>query len=108
MTHAFTVGSGLALTVAVAVAAASDQLPTWALVVGLFVPLIAVIVGYLLTRRKIQEVHVLVNSRLSSTLDALSQALIENVRLKDRLGEPVSTEERAAPTTIRENRGGNT
>jgi hypothetical protein len=74
-----------------------------ALWVAFAAPIIPVLVGYLLTRKKlrkqdarVEEIHILVNSRLSKTLDALSDALTENIRLKERVGEPVSATERRA------------
>jgi hypothetical protein len=64
-------------------------------------PLVPVVVGYLLTHRKlvaqdakVQEIHVLVNSQLSTTLAALQEALLEGIRLKGELGEPLSPIER--------------
>lgn len=86
------------VSLAVAADATANTVPVWLLVV---IPIMPVIVGYLLTRgklkkqdAKVQEIHVLVNSRLSKTLDALSLALTENIALKGRLGIDISDQER--------------
>jgi hypothetical protein len=92
---------------------AADTAPlSPAVVVGLAVlaPLLPVALGYWLTHRKlvkqdekVQEIHVLVNSRLSSTLDALQNALLETIRLKGKVGEPLTPVERevaAAPAGL--------
>jgi hypothetical protein len=83
-----------------AVAEATND-PTRPLWVVLAAPAAPVVLGFIFTYiklkkqdKKVQEIHVLVNSRLSKTLDALADALVENVRLKDQAGIPVSTEER--------------
>jgi phosphoribosylanthranilate isomerase len=50
-------------------------------------PLLTLSVG-LFMRHKIQEVHVMVNDRMSATVQLLTDALQDNVRLKDQAGEP--------------------
>ena len=92
------VGAGFLGAGAAMVADTTTVTPLWALMV---IPVIPVLVGYLLTRgklkkqdAKVQEIHVLVNSRLSKTLDALSSALTENIALKGRLGIEISDHER--------------
>ena len=73
--------------------------PLWITVTS---PLLPIVVGWYLNHKlktqatRIQEVHVLVNSRLSKTLDALSAALTENIKLKDQIGLLVTESERAA------------
>lgn len=88
-------------TVAVTEAAVQATSPWTVVVLALVAPVIPVLVGYLLTRSKmkkqddkVQEIHVLVNSRLSKTLDALAVALTENIRLKEAAGASVTEAER--------------
>lgn len=105
MTHdlrLFVVAGGAATTAVIALAEATPVNPYAAGGLALVTATIPVLVSHFLTRRKlrkqdtkVQEIHVLVNSRLSATLDALSAALTENIRLKDRLGVEVSPNERA-------------
>jgi hypothetical protein len=90
-----------ASVVVLAQAAIDASSPLAVALLALVAPIGPVVVGYLLTRRKlraqdvkVQEIHVLVNSRLTTTLDSLQDALLEIVRLKDRAGIPVSSTER--------------
>jgi hypothetical protein len=90
-----------ASVVVLAQSAIDASSPLVVALLALIAPIGPVVVGYLLTRRKlraqdvkVQEIHVLVNSRLTSTLDALQAALLENIRLKDKAGIAVSTAER--------------
>lgn len=75
-------------------AADGSPLPWWVVLVS---PILPVVIGYLLTWRKlkaqdskVQEIHVLVNSQLSETLKALKDALLDNIALKARLGIPIT------------------
>lgn len=87
---------------------------SWAvLLVAVLVPIGPIVVSHLLTRKKlqhqdtkVQEIHVLVNSRLSKTLDALSAALTENIRLKEDAGIRVTEEERKAAVRTEDGIGG--
>jgi hypothetical protein len=45
----------------------------WQIVTTAAAPTIAVIAAYLLSRKKIQQIHVLVNSRLSEALDEIEK-----------------------------------
>lgn len=97
----YALGVGTAIT---AIYASADALPATAVILlAVLAPVVPVLVSYLLTHRKlvaqdkkVQEVHVLVNSRLSSTLDDLKSALLEVIRLKEKVGEPVASAERDA------------
>lgn len=98
----YLVAGGAAATVAVTLAEAAPVNPWAAAGLALLTATIPVGLSHFLTRRKlrkqdakVQEIHVLVNSRLSTTLDSLSAALTENIRLKDQLGVEVSPKERA-------------
>jgi hypothetical protein len=100
-THVGVVYAAGAGTVVLVQAAVDASSPFAVAILALVAPIGPVVVGYLLTRRKLRaqdvkvhEIHVLVNSRLSTTLDALQAALLENVRLKDRAGIPVSPTDR--------------
>ena len=82
--------------------------PLAVIALALVAPILPVVVGYLLTSRKlkaqdkkVEQVHILVNSRLTETLDALKDALLENIRLKDKAGIEVTTEERKAANAPR-------
>ena len=90
-----------AAAVVLTTAAVEASSPATVIVLALVAPIGPVVVGYLLTRKKlraqdekVQEIHVLVNSRLTSTLDALQNALLENIRLKEKAGIPVTPAER--------------
>lgn len=90
-------------TVALVAQAADASSPWVVTLLAIVAPIGPVLVGYLLTSRKlkkqdakVEQVHVLVNSQLTHTLNALAKALTENVRLKDQAGIPVSPTERLA------------
>ena len=92
------VGATTGFVMAVAEATNDPTRPLW---IVLAAPAVPVVLGFLFTYiklrkqdAKVPEIHVLVNSRLSKTLDALSAALIENIALKDQAGIPVSVDER--------------
>lgn len=77
-----------------------NNTPLWALFA---IPAVPVLIGFLLTgiklRKqdvKVEEIHILVNSRLSTALDHLSKALLENIELKEAAGIAVTQAERDA------------
>jgi hypothetical protein len=82
--------------------AADPSLPLGGVVaLAVLAPVAPVLVGYMLTHRKlvaqdlkVQEIHVLVNSQLSTTLAALQDALLEGIRLKEKVGETLTPIER--------------
>ncbi len=49
-----------------------DPLTLALTILGALAPVVAVIVGWLLTRRRLQEIHVLVNARLDSVTSELN------------------------------------
>lgn len=62
--------------------------------IAIAAPIVSAAVGYLLKRRldrqdrAIREVHVMVNDRFHKVVVQLTEALADNVRLKDEAGEP--------------------
>ena len=97
----YALGIGTAIA---AIYASANALPATAVVaLAILAPVVPVLVSYMLTHRKlvaqdkkVQEVHVLVNARLTSTLDSLQHALVEVVRLKERVGEQPTAQEAEA------------
>jgi len=74
--------------------------PLIVVLLALIGPAIPVLLSHIFTKRKlrkqdkvIEEIHVVVNSRFSAILDALRQALEENIILKIESGKPVPIEE---------------
>lgn len=70
-------------------------------------PIAAVLVGFLLTAKKlrhqdkrVEQVHVLVNSQLSEVLNELTRALVNNIHLKEQAGKWVTDEERATARAL--------
>lgn len=52
---------------------------TWQTAITLLAPIIPVVVGYLLSRKKMEQIHLLVNSRLDEALHkiaSLERALV--------------------------------
>lgn len=49
---------------------------SWLVLAGILVTFVTSVVGFLSTRRKVAEVHVLVNSQLHDVLDRVSQLTV--------------------------------
>lgn len=110
MLHHMILHSGAVYAVCVgvttlAVEAGQSNSPWMIAGIALIAPIAPVLVSHMLVRRRVNEIHVLVNSRLTTTLDALQAALVDNIRLKERLGETVTNEEREAALASKLDRG---